>query len=198
MGADINEEEGLLKLLKSGSEAAFTRLYQLYVRQLYAKTLKMVHDKDIAQEIIQDIFLKIWERRSQIDLEKSFKAYLYTIGVNLVYDHFRKLAKDTALQNSLLSAAEQDYTCQEDKVISQEQLALIQGAIEQLSPQRKRVYMMCKLDGKTYAEVSRELNISLSTIQDHMVKANIVLKNYLKNHPDMAIYAVTLSIIASL
>lgn len=198
MGADINEEESLLKLLKGGSEAAFTRLYQLYVRRLYAKTLKMVHDEDIAQEIIQDIFLKIWERRSQIDPAKSFKAYLYTIGVNLVYDHFRKLAKDTALQNTLLSAAEQDYTCQEDIVISQEQLALIQGAIEQLSPQRKRVYMMCKLDGKTYAEVSRELNISLSTIQDHMVKANIVLKNYLKNHPDMAIYAITLSIIAAL
>lgn len=73
MRADINEEEGLLKLLKGRSEAAFTRIYQLYVRQLYAKTLKMVHDSYTAQEIIQDIFLKIWKKGRKLILKNHSK-----------------------------------------------------------------------------------------------------------------------------
>lgn len=200
---NINREEGysekeLLLLFQNGNEAAFTAIYNLYSRQLFHKIFRMVNDEDTAKELLQDLFMKIWEIRQQVDPEKSFKSYLYTIGVNLVYDHFRKAAKGKRLASNLLAMAIDRYTHIEESLISKDNMDLIKNAVDKLSPQRKKVFILCKLEGKSYEEVSKELHISTSTIHDHMVKANYVIRNYLHNHPDLAVYSLAVVIFAHL
>jgi len=186
-----NENLGLLiKQLQQGSEQAFTQLYDKFSNQLYRNIFRLVKDDDIAQELLQDLFLKIWESREKIDPEKSFKSFLYKVAENLVYAHFRKIAKDNRIMAKLVISFVEFDPNTEDAIISKENHALLKKAIENLSPQRKFIYTRCKLEGKSYEEVSTELGISVSTISDHIVKANKAVKKYYHLNQDIAIILI--------
>ncbi|SDD71650.1 RNA polymerase sigma-70 factor, ECF subfamily [Mucilaginibacter pineti] len=190
-------EEELIQLILLGSPDAFAAIYKRYSKRLFLKILRMVNDEETAKELLQDLFMKIWEGRKNIDTSRSFRSYLYTIGVNLVYDHFRKAVKDRQLADKILLMAADAYIDTEENIISKQNMELIRTAVDQLPPQRKKVYTLCRLEGKTYDEVSKELHISSSTIHDHMVKANVVVRNYLHNHPDLAAYSLAVIIFSN-
>lgn len=82
------DEKDLLVQLKQDSEAAFEELYKLYSTRLFGNLLKLVKSENDAQEILQDVFIKIWDNRQQIDADKSFRSYLFKIAENKVYDLF--------------------------------------------------------------------------------------------------------------
>lgn len=195
--SDFTEEE-LLQQLRHGNAIAFTAVYKLYSKRLFLKILHMVNDQDVAKELLQDLFMKIWENREQIDTSRSFKSYLYAIGVNLVYDHFRKAAKNKHLAVQIVKMATELYTHTEEAIINKESMGMIMTAVDLLPPQRKKVYTLCRLEGKSYDEVSKELHISCSTIQDHMVKANAVVRNFLHDNPDLAAYSLAVVIFSNL
>jgi RNA polymerase sigma-70 factor (family 1) len=177
----------LLKQLKSGDASAFSNLYYTHSKTLYRKILWMVNDEEIAKELLQELFLKLWENREKIDFTKSFKSYLYTIAVNLVYDYFRKTSKKKELEQHLMSLAIDHYSHVEEAIISKEDISLLNEIINQLPPQRKQVFILCKVENKSYEEVSKLLNVSKSTIQDHMVKANHSIRDFLKKHPEITL-----------
>lgn len=183
----VNEIE-LLAEMAVGDHAAFTLLYRHYSKPLYAKILHLVKDDETAKELLQDAFFKIWQQREKLDPSKSFRSFLFTISVNLVYDHFRKLSKDKKHAESVLQTAIDYYTHTEEAINSKESLELIQKAIDQLPPQRRQIYMLCKIDGKSYEQVAQLLSISPSTVRDHMVKGNKVVREYLSNNPDLLVY----------
>lgn len=177
----------LLQQLQQGDASAFSNLYNNHSKTLYRKILWMVNDEEIAKELLQDLFLKLWENRSKIDISKSFRSYLYTIAVNLVYDYFRKCSKKKELEAHLMSLAIDYYSHVEEAIISQEDVSLLGDVINHLPPQRKQVFLLCKVEGKSYDEVSELLSISKSTIQDHIVKANHSIKDYLRKHPEITL-----------
>lgn len=193
MSLDKDDEKDLVAQLRIGNEAAFTSLYNCYSTQLFTKIMRMVNNREVASELLQDLFMKIWERREQVNPGQPFKSYLYTVGVNLVYDHFRKAAKNKKLASHLLATAIDHYIHAEEAVFHKDNLALVRNAIQKLPPQRKQVFKMCKLDGKSYEEVSKELSISTSTIRDHMVKANRVVREYLYQHRDLISYSLLIT-----
>jgi RNA polymerase sigma-70 factor (ECF subfamily) len=188
----------LLHELQQGNECAFTDLYHLHSKTLYRKILRMVNDEEIAKELLQDLFMKLWENRAKVDTSKSFRSYIYTIAVNLVSDYFRKATKQKEVEAHLLEMAIGNYTDTVDVLESKENIQLINDVIDKLPPQRKKIFMLCKIDGKSYEEVSKELNISKSTIHDHMVKANHVIKDYLRTNPHIAIYLMISSVFSYL
>ena len=187
MQMQATDEKILLGRLAEGDAAAFTALYERYSLKLYANILRLVKSEDTAKEILQELFLKIWELRGQIDPEKSFKSFLYKIAGNLVYDHFRKVSRDKKLSDSLLYLLEEEYSHSEESVIYNESLELINVAIGQLPEMRRRVYVLGKIEGKTYEEISAQLCMSQSTISDRIVKANRVSKTYLTSRTDVAL-----------
>lgn len=190
MQMQATDEKVLLGKLAEGDAPAFTALYEKYSLKLYANIFRLVKSEDTAKEILQDLFLKIWELRGQIDPEKSFKSFLYKIAGNLVYDHFRKVSRDKRLSDNLLYLLEEEYSHSEESVIYNESVELLHMAINQLPEMRRRVYVLGKMEGKTYEEISAQLGISHSTISDHIVKANRFIKTYLTSRTD-----VTLSLI---
>jgi RNA polymerase sigma-70 factor (family 1) len=178
----------LLQQLQRGEVSAFSSLYHQHSKTLYRKIVWMVNDEEVAKELLQDLFLKLWESREKIDLTKPFRSFLYTIAVNLVYDYFRKATKRKELESHILTLAVDYYTHVEEAMISKETLEMLNDVINQLPPQRKQIFVLCKVDGKSYDEVSEMLNISRSTIHDHIVKANRMIKDYLSKHPDILLY----------
>ena len=193
-GSQYNEKE-LLYLLKQNSEPAFEKIYQLYSARLFGNLIKLVKSESTAQEILQNVFLKIWEARQSIDPEKSFRSFLFKIAENKVYDYYRKAARNKKLYARLMAVATEHYEHVEDLLFKKENTAILEKAINRLSPQRQQVFRLCKLDGKSYGEIGRLLGISTSTISDHIVKANKAVREYLFQNLDMAIFIAGLSLL---
>jgi len=186
MTLDKENPNLLLQQLQKGSEQAFVKIYDTYSAPLYRNILRLVKDEEIAQELLQDLFLKVWERRAAIKLEGSFKSFLYKVSENLVYKHFRKIAQDNRLVEKLIASSVQYETNAEDSIVSRETSELLQKAIDNLSPQRKQIYTLCKLEGKSHEEVSKELGISTSTVNNHIVKANQAVKHFFLANTELA------------
>lgn len=180
----------LINQLRDGDQLAFTKLYDSYSKPLYCNILRMVKDEAIAEELLQDLFLKIWTSRENIDPEKSFKSFLYKVAENLVYTHFRKITMNNRMIDQLTSAPAEYGQSPEEMLIRKEGHKLLRMAIESLSPQRRRIYTLCKLENKSYEEVSHELGVSPATIQDHIVKGNKAVKKYLDLHRDIAVMLI--------
>jgi RNA polymerase sigma-70 factor (ECF subfamily) len=185
--AYVNQEQILLSQLKEGEQRAFEQIYQLYSERIYGRLIRLLKDEDMADSILQDVFLRIWERRAQIDPGQPFKAYLYKIAENFVYDYFRKVARDKKLQVKLRAAASEYYDQIEENIFKKEYEALIGEAILKLPPQRQKVFLLCRMDGKSYEEAAGLLGISVSTVSNQLVKATRSVKEYVLSANGMAL-----------
>lgn len=172
-------ESELLMDVKLGSRRAFEQLYNLHRLMIYDNLRRLIRDEGIVKEILQDVFLKIWERRTELDPDKSFRAYLFRIARNMVMDYYRKVKREKKLVDNLQVFASEVSDQPMESVISSDEEELLMGAIATLSPQRKRIFMLCKLEGKSYEEVSQILGVSSSTISDHIVKATRTIRHRL-------------------
>jgi len=175
------DEKTILSELIEGSEYAFEQIYRLYSPRLFNRLLKLVKIEAQAEEILQDAFLKIWEQRKSIDPEKSFRSFLFKIAENKVYDFFRKVTRDKNLESKLIALAADNHTIIKSYMLGDENMAILQKAIADLPPQRQQVFHLCKLEGKSYREVSEMLGISASTISDHIVKGTKSIRDYFDN-----------------
>jgi len=179
------EKQQLIKLI-DGDEKAFDYFYNLYSLPIYRKLLKMIRVEFLAEEILQNVFIKLWDKRNLIDPEYGLKAYLYQIAQNLVYDFYRNLAREEKLQIEVKSMMTEISAEVEEKVYFNETRELLSKAIEQLPDQQKIVFRLCKLEGKSYEEVSKLLGISTSTINGHIVKATKKVKTAILSSHDVA------------
>lgn len=172
----------LLEQLINNDQQAFKQIYFLYSGRLYGNILKLVKSEPVAQEILQDVFMKIWDHRHSIDTAKSFRSYLFRIAENMVCNFYKKTSRDKVALRQLMSKSSEHYSHIEEEIFCKEEASFLSNAIRGLPPQRKQIFELCKMEGKSYDEVSRLLGISVSTISDHIVKANRYLREYyLKN-----------------
>jgi len=179
-------EQQLLNGLQQGDQGCFDQLYNLYSEPLYINLLKLVKHPETAEEILQDIFIQVWEKRSTIDIHTSVSGYLFRIGENKVYDFFRRARRDKVLYAHVKAAASEQYTHIEETLLFRENEQLLQAAVAALPPPRRQVFELCKLQGKTYEQVSAQLGISTSTINDHIVKATRSIRQYFYSRDNSA------------
>lgn len=184
------DEKSLLVQLKNGDEQAFEILYNNYKFRIAGNLFKLLKSDDLVKEVLQELFLKIWQVRAQIDCEKSFKSYLFLISENLVYDYFRKVAKDKRLLAKMMASSSELYLHIEEDMMSKEQADKLQIAINLMPPQRKMVFTLCKLQGKSYKEVEQIMGINAKTISSHMLQANRFLRTYFKSSSTFTISVV--------
>ena len=180
------DEQELLSLLRIGDKTAFTKIYDLYSKKLFLNIYHLVKIQEVAEEILQEIFVLIWEKRESIFINQSFKAYLFRIAENKVTDFFRKLKRDKILFERVKEASSAVYTHVEESILGNESSSVFRKAIESLPPQRRQIFCMCKMEGRSYNEVSHLLGISTSTINDHIVKATRTVRECLLANKETA------------
>jgi len=178
-GSSETEIKLLLLQFRKGNELAFERLYRLHSRYLLSSIQMLIKDKEVAAEILQDVFLKVWVHRESIDPKKSFKNFVFTIARNLVYDHLRRAALDVKKRHELMQRAIEIYIHVEEQLINKENDALLSDVVDHLPVQCRKVYTLSKFEGKSHQEISECLNISLATVNNHMVKANRKIRSFL-------------------
>ncbi len=173
-------ERELLSRLRSGDEKAFEQFYKNYGRRIFGNILKMVKDQEIAQELLQDVFVKVWENRSVIDIDRSFKSYLFTISRNLVYNHLKRISLERQIEAYLSSNRSELYSHIEEDLFFEETEQAFKKAVADLPPKRQQIFIMCKIEGKSYEEVSALQDVSVSTINDHVVKGVRFVKKHME------------------
>jgi RNA polymerase sigma-70 factor (family 1) len=192
---DEAELKHLLLQLKQSHEPAFNALYRSYSKPLYQKISRIVKDESVADELLQDLFLKIWEKRDLIQIDQSFTAFVYTVANNLIYDYLRKVSKDKRLHARLLINAVDYYLHSEELLIEKETAKIIQDAVAQLSESRRAVFTLCKIEGKTYQEAASLLGITVATVNSHMVSSLKSIKTYLYSNQEIGLLVVISTIL---
>jgi len=184
MNEQMNFDEiNLLKEMRTGSVVAFNQLYSRYAPILYKRLLRLLKNPESVEEILQDVFLKIWNKRAEIEPEKGFKTFIYRVADNMAIDLFRKIGRDKALQLELWAASISFYLHTEEKIIDKEKADILRQAIQNLSPKRREIVVLCKLEDKSYKEVAAQMGISVSTVSNQLVAAmkdmkKFIVKNY--------------------
>ncbi|EDM34112.1 RNA polymerase ECF-type sigma factor [Pedobacter sp. BAL39] len=178
----FGDERRWLSLLKEGDRTAFDTIYHFYSNPIYSRILAMTKVSAVADELLQDIFLKVWENREQINEDLSFQAWLYRIAENSVYDYYRRLARDAKMREHTLRTFAELYNHTEDYILNKERSQLLEKALSRLPPQRQLIFKLCRLEGKSYEEAATLLNISTSTVSNQLVKATKNIKDYVFFH----------------
>lgn len=160
--------------LKKGDALAFEELFHLYGKRLYHFSLGYLKSKSDAEEIVQEVFLKIWHLRDSLDPELSFNAYLFKIAYRQIMERFRK----TNLERRYLADISAEVVTFTDELNERTDyhslLQLINKSIDRLPPRQKEVILMRRSAGMTVADIAENLGLSLKTVEHHLTEA---LKN---------------------
>lgn len=176
----ITDEKELLRRLREGDEFAFKELYETYAPRLAAKLIQLLRSEDLAEDLLQDLFIKIWEVRQTINPELSFGALLYKMATNLSKNVYRRNVYDQLMHKQI--NPDEGHNPIEASLNQSEAKKLLQAALNKLTPRQREVYVMHKIDGLSYQEIGRKLNISASAINHHIQEANKQLRNILKSN----------------
>ncbi|KQM72648.1 RNA polymerase [Pedobacter sp. Leaf216] len=176
------EELKYLEDLKNGHRHAFDFIYARYSKMLLPKMQRMIKLNEVVDELMQDVFLKVWTSREEIDLDKSFKGWIFTIAQNVIYGYYRRLALDVKMQRHLIKTFAEFYNQTEDYIFNKERIELLNQAIEKLPAQRKEIFKLCKIEGKSYQEAAEILSLSPSTVSNQLVSATKYIKRYVFFH----------------
>ena len=178
---NVNRNTELLLLLKKGDMIAFNTIYNKYCYKLHEFVLMYLKQEEDAEGIVQEVFIKIWESKDKIDVYSSFESFLFTIAYNSTISLLRKRVSENKSREYLKSLQQIDTAEQViDEIQFKELDQKVQSLLEQLTPRQKEIYLLSREDGLTHKEIAQKLNISESTVNNHLVT---VLK-YLKSHID--------------
>jgi len=150
----------------AGDEEAFKKIYYLFYRKLYLFSLAIVKIKEAAEEITEDVFIKIWQQRAHISAINNLRVYLYIATKNTALSYLSKKAKDNLVEpfdNINIDLYKSSIT-PEELMITAEMYRKIQQQVEALPPRCKMIFKLVREDGLKYKEVSDILNISVNTI----------------------------------
>lgn len=169
-------EQALVSLLRSGSPFAFERLFGIYSPKLYRFSFSYLKSETEAEEIVQDVFLKIWQNRGKLKNETSFQSYVFTIAFNAIRKHFNKKVRDARFHTEIVSDLAEDNPSLESNPDFEALVVKLESLIDQMPDRRKEIFRKRKKEGKSVRDIATDLNISPKTVENQITEA----MNYLK------------------
>lgn len=180
-------EYELARRLTEGDIEAFNEIYQKYFHPVYCNALKITREIPVAEDVLQEVFITLWEKRQTIDPEKSLAGWLFILCYHKSVNILRKKLRESLLYKQLQEPEENTL---EEELRYSTQWNVLESALSDLSPQRRRVFELCKLQGKTYEEAATELRISKYTVKEYLSAAITSIKEYSMRHPESTVLLV--------
>ena len=172
-----NEDKELLFRLKAGDEMAISLLYQKYWQPLYLSSFNILRDQQICEDIIQDIFITVWNKRREIEIKSSLKAYLFA---SVRYEVFRQIRHGAVREDIFENVHERLQTPAEYGNIEHKELAgQIKAAVDVLPEKCRQVFKLSREEQLSHKEIAHQLHISTKTVENHLNKALRQLRNAL-------------------
>jgi RNA polymerase sigma-70 factor (ECF subfamily) len=169
----------LILELKCGNTSALKKIYNIYGSKLFFFINSYTRNKEISEELVQDVFIKLWNNREKLETSKSITSFIYTIAKNHAIDYIRKY---NVKIYSIDFINEIDYSqgnFGEEKLIYDEEEKFITDAINQLSPRKREVFELNRNEKLTYMQIARQLGISISAVEKNISSALKEIKNYI-------------------
>jgi len=180
----LNSDPDLLLKVSQGDETAFAQLFHIYQPRLDAFVMQLTGSRPLSEEIVQEIFIRIWEKREKLNHVEHFHPYLYAIARNYSLSFLKKLGRELARKQAW-EASMANIQGQEDDATIKDCHRIIDQAISELPAQRQKVYLLSRDEGLRQAEIAERMAISLETVKKHMVLALRSIRHYAMAHPEI-------------
>lgn len=173
----------LVLLIQRDDRIAFYNLYERYCRRLYGFVLRYTKQREDAEEIVQEIFVKIWESRNKIDAYSSFEAFLFTIAYNTTISLLRKRTSEKKYLEHLKSLQLADNSPDLINEIQFNELNdRVQSLLNELTLRQKEIFQLSREEGLTHDEIAKKLDISVNTVKKHMSNTLTFLKSQIDSN----------------
>jgi RNA polymerase sigma-70 factor (family 1) len=177
------EEDELINLLQQEKLGAFREIYTRYWKQLYADAYKRLKNKEMAEEIVQEVFTSLWHKRGVLNIKQTLGGYLFASVSNLVIDQYRKNLVRARYKESFKLVYSETDNSTEDAILAKELEHTIEHEVNSLPDKCRSVFELSRVEHKTNKEIACELGISEKTVEHHITKAlkhiRLGLGNYL-------------------
>jgi|SRR5579872_3916438 len=184
----------LLYQISNGSEKAFRTLFDNYKEKVFIYINGFVKSPQIAEELVLDVFMKLWLGRDQLTRIKNFDGFLFRVAHNKTIDILRAAARDNSLKELLWQKLQDPGDLAADNaLIYHEFEEKLREAVELLSPQRKKIYKLSTEEDLTHDQISVQLKISKSTVNNHIFEARRFIRDYLADKFDIAMLLLILA-----
>jgi RNA polymerase sigma-70 factor (family 1) len=174
---NINRE--LLIKLKSGEKSAYKQIFNLFGPKIYRFGILYLKNKSDAEELTQDVFLKIWEKRDHLDPSQNVKAYIFKIAVNCIYDHIRK----TNLNKAFVEFSKHNFQPSTEslwhEIIWKDMLLKLNTLVNKLPEQRRIIFLMSRDEGLSNQQIADKLNLSKRTVENQIYRTTLYLKEHM-------------------
>ena len=157
--------------MKAGDQTSFKELYLLYAPKLFSFSLKYLSSHDEAEEIVQEVFIRIWEKRNNIDENQSFSSYIIQAAKHRIFNGFRKKVNEQAYLDFLIHADKSSKNFTQLEVEYQEVKRKAENAIEAMPPKRQEIFRLSREAGLKNKEIAEKLQISIKTVENQMGQA---------------------------
>ena len=177
---NIQDERNLLMQIAEGDREAFSSLFKLYYQKLGNYLFKITKNREITEEIVQEVFIKIWINRKALIEINNFQAYLFTISKNRVLNFLRDKSREKVHELKLIKELEETYHSLETNSLRDEYYLIIDDAVSQLPPQQQTIYRLIRHEKLKYDDIAVKTGLSKETIRKHMHLALASLKKNVK------------------
>lgn len=189
------EEAKLVALLADDSEYAFQLLFDRHRNRIYQTAILYLKSPVLAQEVVQDIFLKLWFERRNLRKDLPLEAWLFSIAKNNLLNRLKKVANEWKALNNLRLTSSQSINSTEDKVQESQYNQLLQEAIRSLAEQQRKVFLLARTEHLTYIQIGEKLGISPLTVKTHMSRALENIKAFFASHGELFLSALFLLLV---
>jgi RNA polymerase sigma-70 factor (family 1) len=172
------EDQKLISLLKEDSEYAFQLIYDQHRNHIYVTAIRFLKSPLIAQDVVQEVFLKLWFERKNIDPSKSLSAWLYTVAKNNILNQLKKVAHEWNYLDKQTYLMSNSINNTENKTIENEYNNHLQRAILALPEQQRNVFKLAREQYFTYIQIGEQLGISPLTVKTHLSRSIVSIKKY--------------------
>jgi RNA polymerase sigma-70 factor (family 1) len=179
------DERELLMQVASGNEHAFRQLFTRHHQQLGGHMLRITNSIELAEEVVQDVFVKIWFTRESLVRVDNFKAYLFVISKNHALNCLKKLAKERAMIKQLEDVGAGSLN--PEMAGTDMYYNLLDEAIDQLPPQQQKVYLLSRHGRLKYTEIADQLELSRETVKKYLQIATVSITEYVHEHLEVIV-----------
>lgn len=174
-------EQQLITSLRSGSQFAFERLFENYSQKLYRFSYSYLKSEAESEEIVQEVFLKLWETRDKLRTETSFQSYLFTIAFNNIRKHFNKKNRNERYRLEIIDFCSNENPSLEINTDFEMLVVKLEFLIDKMPNRRKDIFLKRKKEGKSIRDIAAELDISPKTVENQITEGMNYLKKEFNN-----------------
>lgn len=178
------DEQQVLRQVAAGDESAYEVLYNRYWDHIYSTALQFTKSPELAEDLAQDVFARVWVKKEKLAEVEKFHNYLFIMARNIIYDKLRKVVYSGEYDEHFINYFSDSDITPDNRLELKELEDIIEAGIQSLPPQQQKAFRLSRFRGLSHEQIAEEMGISRLSVKNHIVRAMYNLRNYLDGHTD--------------